>query len=990
MHTMVRHIYLVLMASVLLAASPAYPDETAPAVGLHSFTPKVTAFTGARIVTSPGKAIENAVLVIRDGRIESVGAGVTIPKDAVVRDCAGKTIYPGFIDPYTALGMPSAPVADDSGPRSWNGAVRPETSAAKLFAPDAKSAAAFRKNGFCAAAVYPGAGIIRGEGAVMLAGDGEAKELVISDRAGQSFTLEPSGSGYPQALMGRIALIRQTLLDARWYARAWEAYRASPTGQKQPEINLSLAALGACANGTAPAVMKAPTVLDIFRAAAIAREFGIDMRVVGTGAEYERIEGVAKAGVKLIVPVEFPDPPEVTTDGPSLRELRRWDFAPENPARLERAGIRFAFTTHGMKNPEDFLKNVRIAVARGLSRDAALRALTVTPASFLGAPRLSGTLEPGMLANVIVTDGDIFAEKTKILDVWVAGKRYEVNPVPEADPRGTWTLSGGPGGALGGLVLEIGGEAASPSAKVFRTEKKDKKFPTVKTTLDARLLTVAFPGDSLGLPGVVRLDGIIEGGALSGRGVWTDGVSFRWDARLTEPWTAKPDTAKKTPPGPAEFKVVYPEGPFGREAPPEQPAVLLIRNATVWTCGPKGIIKNGDVLVRAGKIAEVGSRLSTPEGAVVIDAAGKHVTPGLIDAHSHIAVWAGINEGTHALTSETRVGDVVNSDDVNIFRQLAGGLTTACINHGSANLIGGQNALIKLRWGAPPEDMLVDGAFPMQKFALGENPKLSNVQGPPATRYPGSRMGVEELLRDSFRAAADYKREWSEYEAGVKKNKNLVPPRRDLRLEPLAEILDGKRQIQCHAYRQDEVLAFIRLAEELHFKVEVFIHILEGYKVAEAMRAHGAMPTTFSDWWAYKAEVYDAIPYNGALMRDQGLLVSFNSDDTELARRMNTEAAKAVKYGAVPEEEALKFVTINSAKQLHVDHLIGSIEKGKDADIVIWSGPPLSSYSVCEQSWIDGRRYFDRKEDIERRARIEREKAVLLAKAARAGKGGAK
>jgi imidazolonepropionase-like amidohydrolase len=286
--------------------------------------------------------------------------------------------------------------------------------------------------------------------------------------------------------------------------------------------------------------------------------------------------------------------------------------------------------------------------------------------------------------------------------------------------------------------------------------------------------------------------------------------------------------------------------------------------------------------------------------------------------------------------------------------------------------------------------MLVDGAYPMQKFALGENPKLSNVQGPPATRYPGSRMGVEQLLRDSFRAAADYKKEWNDYEAGVKKNKNLIPPRRDLRIEPLVEILDGKRQIQCHAYRQDEVLAFIRLAEEMHFKVEVFIHILEGYKVAEAMRAHGAMPTTFSDWWIYKAEVYDAIPYNGALMREEGLLVSFNSDDTELARRMNTEAAKAVKYGGVPEEEALKFVTINSAKQLHVDHLIGSLEKGKDADIVIWSGPPLSSYSVCEQSWIDGRRYFDRNEDIERRARIEREKAVLLAKAARAGKGGAK
>ena len=413
---------------------------------------------------------------------------------------------------------------------------------------------------------------------------------------------------------------------------------------------------------------------------------------------------------------------------------------------------------------------------------------------------------------------------------------------------------------------------------------------------------------------------------------------------------------------------------------------MLIRSATIWTCGPEKVIRGGDILIRKGKIADVGERLSAPAGAIVIDAAGKHVTPGLIDAHSHLAIRSGINEYTHSVTSETRIADVLDSDDVNIYRQLAGGLTASCISHGSANTIGGQNAVIKLRWGALPSELLIAGQTPVQKFALGENVKRSNVPGPPTTRYPATRMGTEELLRDSFRAAMDYRREWKEYDEGVKKNKNLIPPRRDLRLEPLAEILDGKRVIHCHAYRQDEVLAFIRLAEEFGFKIEVFIHILEGYKIAEALKAHGAMPSTFSDWWAYKAEAYDAIPYNGALMREQGLLVSFNSDDVELARRMNLEAAKAVKYGGVPEEDALKFVTLNPARQLHIDGRVGSIEKGKDADIVIWSGPPLSTYSVCEQTWIDGRRYFDISEDHERRARVEREKAALLQKAARAGK----
>jgi len=370
---------------------------------------------------------------------------------------------------------------------------------------------------------------------------------------------------------------------------------------------------------------------------------------------------------------------------------------------------------------------------------------------------------------------------------------------------------------------------------------------------------------------------------------------------------------------------------------------------------------------------------------VVIDATGRHVTPGIIDAHSHLAIAGGVNEGTHALVSEVRIEDVIDPDDINIYRQLAGGTTMAMLIHGSANPIGGQTALVKLRWGETPERMIFDGQQQAIKFALGENVKQNYLPDQYARRYPRSRMGVEQFMADAFRAARDYRSRWKIYEEQRKKQPDLVPPRRDLRQEPLLEVLDGKRQVQCHSYRQDEILAMMRVAEREGFRVGLFIHVLEGYKVADELSRHGAFPTTFSDWWAYKFEVYDAIPYNGALMREQGLTVSFNSDNDELGRRLNLDAAKAVKYGGVPPEEALKFVTLNPAIQLGVASRVGSLEPGKDADFVIWSGSPLSVWSRCEQTWLDGRRYFDREEDLELRRIAESQRAALVQKILRAG-----
>jgi imidazolonepropionase-like amidohydrolase len=403
-----------------------------------------------------------------------------------------------------------------------------------------------------------------------------------------------------------------------------------------------------------------------------------------------------------------------------------------------------------------------------------------------------------------------------------------------------------------------------------------------------------------------------------------------------------------------------------RNSAPEQPAVLVVRNATIWTSGPAGRLEEADLLIRRGRVAAVGTDLEAPPEALEID------------AHSHTAVQGGVNEGTNIVTAEVRIADVIQPESIDIYRQLAGGLTAANLLHGSANAIGGQSAVIKLRWGAPPSELLLAGAKPGIKLALGENPKQSN-WNVDERRYPQTRMGVEQVIRERFRQALDYRRRWREFEAGS--GRDRVPPRRDLQLEALVEILEGRRDIHAHSYRADEILMLMQVAEELGFRIRCFQHVLEGYKVADELAAHGATASTFSDWWAYKYEVIDAIPYNGSIMADRGVVVSFNSDSSELARRLNLEAAKAVRYGGVPEEEALGFVTLNPAIQLGAEERIGSLEPGKDGDFVIWSGHPLSTYSIVEQTWIEGRRYFDRAEDLSRRRATAAERDMLLKKA---------
>jgi imidazolonepropionase-like amidohydrolase len=411
--------------------------------------------------------------------------------------------------------------------------------------------------------------------------------------------------------------------------------------------------------------------------------------------------------------------------------------------------------------------------------------------------------------------------------------------------------------------------------------------------------------------------------------------------------------------------------------------VTVIQNGTILTI-THGTIEKGSILIRDGKIAAVGTNVSVPQGATVIDATGKYVMPGIIDCHSHIAVEGSVNEGSVSVSSMVGIEDVLNPEDIDIYRGLAGGVTVANVLHGSANAIGGKTQVIKLRWGKDAESLKFEGALPGIKFALGENPKRANRIPIPGFegRYPQTRMGVMDTIREAFAEAKDYQRKWNAYRDQVRKgDKTALAPARDLKLDALVEVLEGKRLVHAHSYRGDEILQLIRTAEEMGFKIATFQHVLEGYRVADEMAKHGAGASTFSDWWAYKFEVYDAIPYNAALMTERGVVVSINSDSAEEDRHLNQEAAKTMKYGGMSEVEALKMVTLNPAKQLKIDNRVGSIDVGKDADLVVYNVHPLSTYSVPQQVLIDGLVYFDRQKDVEYRTSLDKEKKMLADKA---------
>ncbi len=969
--------------SVVVLAQPTFPVN-----GVQDKRPERFALANGTLHLPAGEVLSGGTIVMEKGRLTAIGVDgeVEIPEGTVVYDLAGKHVYPSFIDLYHSYGMPDVAhtklpprtlpprISEKRGAFGWNEAIRPEVAAADHFEPDEKAAKAMRALGFGAVVTHQPDGIIRGTGALTLLGAGSANEMLAMPQvaAYYSFHKGSSQQAYPASLMGAMALIRQTYYDAQWYdkAKALDGTGYDATLEHMQQL-LDL-----------PVIFSVRDNLTALRAMQISKEFNHPFLLKGGGDEYQKLDAFAELGVPLLLPLTFPKPYDVTDPYAArhvpLSDMMHWERAPANAAMLAEAGVPFAFTLDGLDKKKQFWQQLRKVHQYGLADSLILKALTLAPASFLGIDKDYGSLEEGKVANLFVTAAPILSPHVEVLEHWVAGKRYLHTDYPRYDRRGQYQLIV----AADTFQLEVTGTYAKPKAKL---QLRDSVAWKAHIAGQGDLVQLRLsPKDSTN--NYWRLSGKATAKEWTGDGIAPDGGQISWRAVQTAAFvdTSDQDSVALPSFGPVPRPFV---GYGWRSAPKAQK--VLFTNATVWTSEAEGILPETDVLINQGVIEAIGNDLEAGD-ALVIDATGKHLTAGIIDEHSHIAISRGVNEGTQSVTAEVSIGDVVNSEDINLFRQLAGGVTAAQLLHGSANPIGGQSAIIKFRWGALPEDMKMDFAPPFIKFALGENVKQSNWGDHHDERFPQTRMGVEQVFYDAFHRAEAYLDEWETFNQLSRKEKELaIPPRRDLELEALSEILLEERFISCHSYVQSEVNMLMKVADSFDFTLNTFTHILEGYKVADKMKAHGAGASTFSDWWAYKYEVIDAIPYNAALLARMGVVTAINSDDAEMGRRLNQEAAKAMKYGGLSEEEAWELVTINPARLLQIDHKVGSIKRGKDADIVLWDDNPLSVYAKPLQTYVDGRLLYDHSQLAAQKAWIAKERQRLIQKMLQAKEKGA-
>ncbi len=960
---MKKLIYFLLFSLFIYADVSA--QETFPLNGVRDQKPNLYAFVNAKVIVNATSTIDNASIIVNNGIIQNIGPALAAPKGAVVIDCKGKTIYPSFIDMYTNYGMPENKKTrnDNRGPQflsnkagayHWNEAIRPEFDAKSAFTVNADKAESMREQGFGAVLTFQKDGIARGTSVfVNLNTDHENNVIIKTDASSNySFSKGTSTQDYPSSLMGSIALLRQTFYDAEWYAK-------NPT-----EVNLSYDALNS--QKMLPKIFECSELHDVFRAQKIANEFKTNFIYKTTGTDYQRLKELKAMNANLIISLNFPKAYDVEdyydAKYVAIDELKHWELAPANAAYLEKEKIKFAISSSDLKNINDFWPNMRKAIKHGLSEAQALDALTRVPAQLLNVNNMVGELKVGMKANLLVTTGNLFTnDEAVILSNWIEGKEYIVEREKTIDLRGKYTLTVG----NKSFNLEASGSKDRPEWNIIAADSTKIK---ISVSWNDQLISMVFQPNDSTISSKVRLSGTISINnntlKITGEGS-LNANPVNWVANRTANYQEKTEQAKEEKKESPELgPIIYPFAAYGVSTLPNAQK-FLIKNTTVWTNEADGKLENTDVLINEGKIINIGKNLNDAS-AKIIDGKDKHLTAGIIDEHSHIAIARGVNEGTQAVTSEVRVGDVLNPDDVNIYRQLAGGVTTSHLLHGSANPIGGQTALIKLRYGKTAEELKFEGADGFIKFALGENVKQSNWGDDQRERFPQTRMGVEQVFIDAFTRAREYE-----------KNKMA---RKDLELDALLEIMNKKRFITCHSYVQSEINMLMKVTEQFNFPVNTFTHILEGYKVADKMKKHGANASTFSDWWAYKYEVIDAIPYNAAIMAKEGLNVSINSDDAEMARRLNQEAAKTVKYGGLSEEEALKLVTLNPAKMLHIDNRVGSIKVGKDADLVLWNEHPLSIYAKPLKTFVDGIDYYDVERDAALRVEMRKEKERIIQK----------
>lgn len=947
----------IFLCSFSIVAQDYFPKND----GVFSTNTNYTALTNAKIHVSPTQVIENGTLLIKDGKVVATGTSVNIPKNTNIIDIAGKSIYPSFIDMYSDFGI-DKPKRQGGGRSAqyepsrtgfyWNDHIMPENNAIDKFSYDSKKADELIKAGFGVVNTHIQDGIVRGTGTLIaLNNEGTNADRILDAKSAQYLSFHKSvlsNQSYPSSIMGSMALLRQLYYDADWYAK----------GNSKTK-DLSIEALNR--NKNLVQIFDAGSRANDLRADKVGDLFNIQYVILGGGDEFERIDEIKAMNASLIIPINFTDAYDVENaflaSSLSLADMKAWNQQPANPKLLADNNITFALTTHDLKSPKEFKANLMKAITYGLSKEKALEALTTIPAQLLGKSNSIGSLKNGAYANFLITSGDVFDEKTTVFENWVQGQKNVLEDMNTKDIRGDYEFS------IAGesYKMSLKGELSKLKSEITSNEKT--RGSKVSYTDD--WVNIAFTTADSTKQEFIRIVANVDAQKnLIGKTMLPSGTEMSFFAKAPTKEDDKNDAKKEDDNKPkAIVPITYPNNAYGFATLP-QAETLLFKNATVWTNEKEGILKNTDVLIKNGKIAKIGQNLSDPT-AKEIDATGKHLTSGIIDEHSHIAL-ASVNEGGQNSSAEVAMEDVIDDTDISIYRDLAGGVTSAQLLHGSANPIGGRSAIIKLKWGHEAKDLVYTNSPKFIKFALGENVKQSNWSS--YSRFPQTRMGVEQLYTDYFTRA-------KAYDALKKSGK---PYRKDMEMETLAEILNKERFITCHSYVQSEINMLMKVAEKFNFRINTFTHILEGYKVADKMKAHGVGGSTFADWWAYKYEVNDAIPYNAAIMHNVGITVAINSDDAEMSRRLNQEAAKSVKYGGISEEEAWKFVTLNPAKLLHLDDRVGSIKVGKDADVVLWSDNPLSIYAKAEKTIIEGATYFDIQRNEMLENSIKKEKSELI------------
>jgi imidazolonepropionase-like amidohydrolase len=955
-------------------------QDNAPVAGVSDKRTEVYGLKNARVVVDYQTTLENTDILISHGRIEAIGTNLTFPGGTIIYDLSGKTVYPSFVDAYAGnYGIKTQTPATDVNPfaamfnpqqtgRSgqattpeariadyWNDGINASYNISSEFIPDPKVAGEYRQIGFGAVVAFKAEGIARGTSALVTTGDGKANNVLLKNNTSANYSLSRSRSAdiYPAAQFGIIALLRQVNYDAQWYKQLPAGY-FHDDGLEAYNANLGI-----------PQVFEVTNKIEIMRADKIGKEFGINYIIKGGGDEYQALNDIKKAGNKLIIPVNFPEAPDVKDPydaaSVSYATLKHYELAPSNLSKVAGAGLSFAITSSDLRTRTTFLTNLRKAVKYGLPENEALKALTFTPANLIGASDMVGAIKKNMIANLLITSGNIFSDDCVLYENWVQGTPYRFIDMRTKDLRGTYALT-----------------VDTAKYKLALSGTFDK--PVIRLTVDTTVVRGATFTQEKDIVSITfersrsrfRLSGYITGKDLAGNGQLDNGKWISWKATYT---AAAPETEarqRRQMPVPEPGKVIFPFTGYGRTEIPKQEDILF-KNATVWTNEKEGNLENTDVLVLKGKISKIGKNLTAAGEVRVIDATGMHLTPGIIDEHSHIALSA-TNEMGQAITSEVRAGDVIDPEDQNIYRQLAGGVTAAHILHGSANPIGGQSVIIKHRWGHSADELKIDNQVGFLKHALGENVKRTT------NRYPNSRMGTEQIIRDAYQRAVDYKAEWKTWNALKPADRiGKVPPRRDLELDPIVDVLEKRSFITCHTYVQSEGTMIMNLAKDFGIKVNTLIHFNEGYKIADQIAAHGTAASVFSDWWDYKYETYEGITYNAALLLSQGVLTCIHSDDGEQGRRLNQEAAKIMKYGGISETEALKLVTLNPAKILHLEDRMGSIKTGKDADLVLWTDNPLSVYARASKTMVDGTIYYDEDQDAKMKEQIDSERNRIIA-----------